>query len=33
MYFSHDSLGAGVTLIDFHIRRCHSTVDRVDRLW
>ena len=22
--FSYDGLGAGVTLIDFHIRRCHS---------
>ena len=24
MVFSYDGLGAGVTLIDFHIRRCHS---------
>ena len=24
MVFSYDVLGAGVTLIDFHIRRCHS---------
>ena len=24
MLFSYDPLGAGVTLIDFHIRRCHS---------
>ena len=25
MVFSYDLDGAGVTLIDFHIRRCHST--------